>query len=214
VTISGLPLLLSTIINTGCGTGEVNPTLDKSSGAQSFSSDLYVERDGKSYKVKSDMILVNPKAMRLDLRTTLDLPLASIVLTDQKINYLLYRDKKSYSGVPGPHALDPVFPLSVDVSTLNEILQQKEITGAHCERDGQGLASCNGSVGATQFKVTWSKRPTSGPLAGRASKIILELPQRHVSLRFYLNDWQRNLPDAEHFLSLQTPPGFTSLSTP
>jgi hypothetical protein len=199
---------------TGCGTTETKPVIINPNAPQSFSSDLYVERDGKSYKIKSDIVIVNPRAIRLDMRTTLDLPLASIVLTDQKIDYALYRDKKFYTGRPGPHALDPVFPLAVDVKTLNEILQQKKITGAKCEVDDLGPLSCSGQAGSTTFNVSWSKRQTSGPLAGRASKIVLDLPQRHVSLRFYLNDWQHDVPNAEHLLSLQTPSGFTTLSTP
>ena len=121
---------------------------------------------------------------------------------------------KFYSGKPGPRALDPVFPLSVDVKTLNEILQQKEISGAQCEKDQMGPLTCRGQTGSTPFVASWSKRQSSGPMAGRASKVVLELPTRHVSLKFYFNDWHQDVPNAERLLTLQTPSGFTTLSTP
>jgi hypothetical protein len=195
-----------------CSTPSQRP-MPMGNGPQGLSADLYVEKEGHSYKIKSDMIVLNPTAVRFDLRTSLDLPLASIVFTEQKINYALYRDKKFYSGRPGPHALDPVFPLSVDVRTLVEILEEKTIRGAQCNSDGE-MKECRGQAGNTTYVVTWSKYKNSGPLAGRSSKIVLELPDRQVSLRFYLNDWQREVPNAERLLSLQVPAGFATLSTP
>ena len=173
-----------------------------------------IVRISSYFGIKSDLSVISPRAIRMDLRTTLDLPLAAIVLTDQKINYALYRDKKFYTGRPGPHALDPVFPMSVDVKTLIQILQEQEITGASCQSDEKGPLGCRGSSGGIQYQVTWSKRQTSGPLAGRASKVVLDLPDRHVSLRFYFNDLQQKLPNAERLLSLQVPPGFATFSTP
>ena len=179
-----------------------------------MSADLFVERQSKSYKLKAEINVIRENAVRLDLMTGLDLMLATIILTDSKIEYVLYRDKKYYSGKPNPHALDPVFPLAIDVMALTNILYERTTPG-DCELDLSGFPKqCRGVAGKTPYNVTWSKRLTAGPLAGRASKIVLDLPQRQVSLKFYFNDLKKNIGNAERLLSLQVPAGFKSMPVP
>jgi hypothetical protein len=197
----------------GCETTPVSPSAEDN-GAQNLSADLYVQKDNKSFRIKSELTIINPEAIRLELRTTVDVPLATIVLTTDKIQYILFHDKKFYSGKPGPHALDPLFPLSVDAKTLVEILEEVKVPGSSCTSDDGTLSSCAGQINGSAFSANWSKRGVAGPLSGRASKIVLELPDRHVSLKFYITDWQRNISNAEHMLSLKVPSGFSSFSTP
>ncbi|MDZ4678725.1 MAG: hypothetical protein SGI74_14605 [Oligoflexia bacterium] len=179
-----------------------------------YSANLFVERNGKSYKLKSDIYVLSGKTVRLDVTTTLDLPLASVLLNDQKIEYVLYRDKKYYSGKPNPHALDPVFPLSIDASTLISLLNEQSIKNAQCKTEAGFTSECAGSVGGAQYIVRWEKRATTGLLAGRATKVILELPQRHVALKFYYTNWQKTVSNAERLMVLQVPEGFQSFSVP
>jgi hypothetical protein len=199
---------------TGCGTAQ-KKNAETTFAPQSFESTLVVDNAGKSYKLKADVSLINPKAVRLDVTNTLDLPLAAVVLTESRIEYVLYRDKKFYSGKANPHALDPVFPLTVDAETLENILSERlPSPSSVCETDGDVLKSCHGRTGETAYQVEWSKRESTGPLSGRASKITLELPERHVSLKFYLTDWQKNMSNAERFLALRIPPGFKNYPVP
>jgi hypothetical protein len=174
-----------------------------------------VEKEIHTYHLKAEITIFGPAALRLDVRTTLDLPVASIVLTDKKIQYALYRNHAFYSGVPSPHALDPVFPLTVNAATLVQVLKEQRVTGAQCELDGdKNLSSCQGKAGDTTFMVKWSKRQSSGPLAGRATKILLELPQSKISLRFYVNDLHRDVSNAERSQTIEVPADFRRLSVP
>jgi hypothetical protein len=175
---------------------------------------MFVEKENKGYKLKTDINIVNSHAVRMDISTTLDLPEASIVLTEDKVEYLLYRQKKFYSGKANPHSLDPVFPLAVDADTLVKILTEEKPKGDQCEVENGFLTQCLGKVGDLEYRVEWSKRKDSGPLAGRASKVVLDLPEQKLSLRFYFSDWQKNVSNAERFLTLQVPPGFRTISTP
>jgi hypothetical protein len=163
------------------------------------------------------MSLVSDEAVRLDVTTTLDLPLASIVLTDKKIEYALYRDKKFYSGRPNSHALDPVFPLTIDVDTLSAILTEQAPPDAQCQATDE-VRQCTGKTGdgtsKVAYKVSWTKRGIAGPLSGRSTRILLELPERHVSLKFILTGWQKNVSNAERLLTLQVPAGFKTFSVP
>ena len=173
-----------------------------------------MEKPSQNFKIKSEINIINDHAVRIDLMTTMDLPLASIVLTDNSIDYLLYRAKKHYSGKPGPHALDPVFPMAIDAKHLINLLNEQKNPDDKCDSDENGLTLCSGVTGQTAYVVSWTKRKDSGPLAGRASKIVLELPQRQVSLKFYITDWQKNKSDAERLLALKIPEGYRSYSVP
>jgi hypothetical protein len=144
----------------------------------------------------------------------MDFPLATILLSKTKIEYLLYHDKKYYSGRPGPHALDPVFPLAVDVRHLLNLLNEIKNPGDNCKSDQEGLSSCSGLSASTPYTINWSKRKTSGPLAGRAAKIVLELPENEATLKFFLTDWRKDVPNAERLLVLKVPAGFRSLPVP
>ena len=184
-------------------------------GPQSFSTDLVVEQGQKSYKLHSDILVLSKNAIRLDVRTTLDLPLASVLLTDKEIRYALYRAKKFYSGKPGPRALDPVFPLSIDVFTLQRILNETPGADDKCTKDDVGrLKECVGKTGETKYIGQWAKRQNSGPLAGRAAKIVLDLPDRSVRLKFFINDFQSTVPNLDKLSRLDPPEGFKLFSLP
>jgi hypothetical protein len=210
-------LLISFVFIAGCAT-----TSNKNGGtategigsSQGFSSSLFVDKNGKSYKLKSEIYILDNRMVRLDVTTTLDLPLASVLLGENKIEYVLYRDKKYFVGRPNPNALDPVFPLSIDAPTLISILREEKIKNAQCDETGDVVSECRGAVGGTQYVVKWEKRASSGPMAGRAMKISLELPGRHVGLKFYFTGWQKSVSNAERLMVLQVPPGFQSFSVP
>jgi len=184
------------------------------SSPQGLSATLFVEKENHGYKLKADINVVNDHAVRMDVNTSLDLPEASIILTQNKIEYLLYQQKKYYSGRPNSHALDPVFPMSIDADTLVKVLKEEKPVGSQCEQENGYLTQCTGKAGALNYRVTWSKRKDSGPLAGRASKMVIDIAEENISLRFYFSDWQKNVSNAERFLSLQVPPGFKTFSTP
>lgn len=181
---------------------------------QNLSGTLFVERENKGYKLKNDINIIGADAVRMDVTTSLDLPVAAILLTNEKIQYVLYREKRFYSGKPNPHALDPVFPLTIDADTLVKILREEKPPGDKCEVENGYLSRCEGRAGSLDYNVAWSNRKGAGPLAGRASKMVLNLPSEKISLRFYFSDWQKNVSNAQRFLSLEVPPGFKTISVP
>lgn len=181
---------------------------------QTLSSQILIERGLGTYKIKAEINIINDHAVRFDLLTSMDLPLSSIVMTDTSIEYVLYRDKKYYSGKPNPHALDPVFPIAIDVKHIIKLLNEESNTEDKCDSDQYGLTMCTGLSGSTPYIITWSKRKDSGPLAGRASKVSLEIPQRQISLKFLYTDWQKENSDAERLLALKIPDGYRHLSVP
>lgn len=199
----------------GCSTVETKNETDATAfRPHMLSSTLYVEKEGKTYKLKSDLALLDENSMRIDVTTTVDLPLASVILNKRKIEYVLYRTKKYYYGKPNPKALDPVFPLSVDAETLFALLNERPAPGAQCLFDNKKITQCSGTSGEYKYQVTWGKRSQAGQWAGRATRIELSIPERKVSLKFYLTGIQKNVSDLDKMSALQVPQGFQTLTVP
>ncbi|MBK9293865.1 MAG: hypothetical protein IPM57_05375 [Oligoflexia bacterium] len=176
---------------------------------QGFSATLYYTENGKSYKLKSEIYMLKPTAVRVDLRTQLDLPLASILLTEEKLEYLLYRDKKYFVGKPGPGALDGIVPLDVSAADLVSAMSERPLKDKKCFQVKGVVTRCLEVLGSTSgFNISWEKRNPDRPWLGRATKINIDLIKRGINLRFYLTDWQKNLSNLERFSSLQIPEDF------
>lgn len=176
-----------------------------------FTSDLYVDENGKSFKLKSELYVLSASAVRIDVLTSLDLPLASIVLTQDQIRYALYRDKKVYQGAPNPQALDPVFPLAVEATDLVSMLMEKPTPNQICKRDAEGkLESCT-ATDPIKYSVEWGKRTQTGPSPGR---VILRIPDRNAELKFYMRNIERNIPTPGALLQINVPADFKTLPVP
>ena len=175
---------------------------------QGFSSDVYYEEGSKSFKLKSDIYLLSPQTVRLDVRTQLDLPVASFVMSDAKLEYILYRSKKYFAGKPGTHALDAIIPLDISAEELVAVILEKPLKSQKCEYENKVLTRCHGSAGPTSYNVLWEKRVSSSPWSGKATKMVIEIPQRKISLRFYFSDWTKKLSNLEQLSSVRIPDDF------
>ncbi len=146
--------------------------------------------------------------VRIDVRTQLDFPLASLLMSDDKLEFVNYRDKKYFSGKPGPHALDSVIPLDISASDLVSVVQERPTHGQKCIYQDSKIASCVGAAGPTSYRVTWSKRDSTSPWSGKAKKMVIQIPNRKISLLFYFTEWQKNLSKVEGLTSLNVPEDF------
>ncbi len=175
---------------------------------QTLSADVYFEERGHSFKLKSDIYILGSQAVRLDLRTQLDLPLASLILTDKKLEYVLYRDKKYFSGKPGPHALDQIIPLEITASELVSVVTEKPLPSQKCELLEGKLSKCRSAAGPMSYTATWGKRENSSPWSGKATKLVIEIPSRKISLKFYFTDWNKKPSNTDRLYTLNIPSDF------
>jgi len=178
-----------------------------------YQMDLFVNEAGRSFKLKADLSTLSALALRLDVFTTLDLPLASVIMSEREIRYALYRDKKFYQGPVNPHALDPVFPLSVEGRDLVSILNERPLPSQKCERDEAGfLVRCTATK-PLNYTVEWGKRADAGPLKGRATRISLLVPDRKVELKFYLKS-SKPLLNPDRLTQITVPSDFQTRPVP
>jgi len=184
--------------------------------AEALSAVIFVEHKGKSYRVKSEINILEDAAIRMDLLTGLDLPLASLLLTKDKVEYLLYRDRKYYRGQPNPNALDKLFPLAVEARTLTRIIQQQKNPGDICKTEAKDadVLSCTNSTDGVEYTVSWTQHQNSGLWSGRAKKMILEIPSKETKLKFHFNDLSVALQNKDQLMTLKIPPGFKTYSVP
>ena len=122
--------------------------------------------------------------------------------------------KKYYTGQANPYALDPVFPLAVTSRELVALMNERPLATQQCSKDSAGnLVQC---VAEKPFRyvVQWDKRLAAGPMAGRASKIILQVPGRDVELRFYVKSIEKISKDPQQLLQISVPADFRTLPVP
>lgn len=210
-----LALLASSLAFTfGCATGQKNTDENKSLKPEVITSDLYVERRGKTFKLKGDLTVGPRSSVRMDLLTTLDLPLASVVLTKDVASYILYRKKRFYTGKPNPRALDPLFPIAVNAKTLNRLVRGLPNPGDVCKDLEDGAKQCTNKAGKRPYVVTWSKFSSKRPWSGRAKRVVLELPKSRVKVKFYFRKLRPAEDNIASLMHLKPPAGFKTFSVP
>ena len=203
----GIILLLFVVFLNSCSTTQIKKN-EEAFEPQVISSDVFYEENGKSFKLKSEIFVIGEKTVRVDLRTQLDLPLASLLMSDKKVEYVLYRDKKYFSGKPAPHVLDALIPMDLSSEDLVAVVLERPLRIQHCDYENNLLLRCRGQSGQTPYMVSWSKRTNSSPWSGKATKMIIELPARKISLKFYFTDRQKNPSNLTKVSTLVIPPDF------
>lgn len=150
--------------------------------------------------------------MRMDVRTQLDFPLVSLLMSDAHLEFVNYRDKKYFSGKPGLRTVDAVVPLEISATDLVAVVLEKPLKNQKCEFQDGNLSQCMGQAGQTPYRVSWTKRDQTGPWYGRAKKMTIQIPQRKINLNFYFTDWQSNLSKVEGLSVLSAPADFQKMN--
>lgn len=171
---------------------------------------MVVKDRGKTFRLKSDIFEPRFQSFRIDVMNTMDLPMASIVLTPKEIQYFVVREKTFYKGKPGPRALDHVFPLAVDSTILSSILSERPRAQDKCTKLDEGL-KCEGVSGSTKFSVQYLKRKNFGPMSSRASLIALDFPDRQVELKFFFTNIEALTEDKMEVMTLPVPAGYKTV---
>lgn len=175
---------------------------------QVLSSEIHYEENGKNYHLKSDIFIIDERTLRADVRTPLDLPLASFLMSERKLEYLLYRTKKYYSGRPGPKALDAVMPLDLTSSELIAVILERPLENQKCDTESGNLLRCRGTVNSSPYLVSYSRRDSTSPWSGKAKRMVIEFPQRKISLKFYFTEMEKNPSNLVKASTLIVPPDF------
>lgn len=171
-----------------CATKPIAPqrVSEKVGGQWEAKALLKEVKTDKKYYVDLDMIARDHNHIRMEISGPFGISVASIVINEEKLSYLLPQEKKFFTGNMGPQSLKPVFSVAVDPHLFQKILFEKELDSQwKCEKDqDQFLKQCMHQSG--QLKIIWSERN------GHKKRVVISHSQYEMNL--YFSTYKNQLP--------------------
>ena len=156
MTIKELIFYFIIILVTGCATVQ-KPVNFKT---QPLLIDTKVQikdlRKDESHSAKIEIVLLTDQAIRMEVTALFGYPIASIVMTPERIKYALHTTKKFVDGPFTAKTLYPVFKQNIDPSILWNSIHSRspKADNLKCQDDSQGRpSSCSNDDGVV---VNWS----------------------------------------------------------
>lgn len=159
------------------------------------------KRQNKSYIVHVDMNAVMGESLRLDVTNPIGGHLASLVLSDDEVKYLLLKQKKFFLGKPTPTALQPLISIPLDPVLLYNILFDKPIAqeGWACQKSAdEFLSSCHSEK--EQISMKFSDRVMDRKI------VHIDHPKAHLQMNFVT--YESQVQQKKNLFSLDAPKDF------
>ena len=159
----------------------------------------------KVQQVTLDFVAQAAGAVRVDVSGPLGVSLASLVVKNKKIQYVLYRQKSFYEGVANEKALRSVFRMDLDARYLMNICYDLPIQekGWECQMDQGGRVERCQNLGLG-LSVLWSDRD------GYKKRVTLSNAEYEVQILY--KDYSTKVLDESQEqkgpFQLETPEGF------
>lgn len=152
----------------------------------------------KSFIVNVDIQAVKDKKLRMDVTAALGTPVAALVMDDDDVKYILFRQKRFYEGRATSRALKPILSIPLNPRLLYNLLFDQPIADKNwsCTKDEKGfLAACESPMEG--LKVTWKDRK------GRRKAIYVEHEKAEIQMNI-----SSFTPRADEVFSLKAPKSF------
>lgn len=130
--------------------------ISKSSPVGQWSAKAMIKshETGDASIVTIDILAQQPQPMRLDVTTTIGVALASIVIKDDQIEYIVPKQKKYYRGPVDPAALFPVLKIKVDPKLFSAALFEASFPDWNCAGEGGVINNCQTPEGV---QIRWER---------------------------------------------------------
>ena len=152
-----------------------------------------------SYIVKMDINAYDKKAIRLDVTHTLKGHLASLVVKDETIKYLLIPQKRFYSGKVSSRSLEPLFSTPLHPHLLYNLLFKRPITtkGWDCLQNEQKLPL---KCWNKELRIRWVNHQE------KRQKIIIDHEQGRLQIR--ISKFRPKVQEGDSLFQLKKPKSF------
>lgn len=192
-----IALLLFVVLLAGC---QMMPTKYSEHSEGQWGSKVLVKdkEKSKSFIVNVDIQARKNLQLRMDVTAALGTPVASIVLNGDKVEYILFRQKKFYSGVSNDRVLKPILSVPLDPQLFYNILFDEPVADKNwsCTKNQKGfLVNCENLQQG--LKVTWKDRK------GRKKSIHIEHARAEIQMNI-----KSFTPRADDVFVLKAPPSF------
>lgn len=158
----------------------------------------------RSYIVNLNLNVLRGEETRMDVTTTLGMGVASLLVDNRDVRYVLYDSKRFYYGTPSPGVMRPILTIPFDPRWLQNILFDTPIPERswNCTEDSSRvLKDCVDSVSG--IKITWSNR------SGAKKTVLIE--HSKASVQINVQSFKPKVEDRKNLFSLEAPEGFQKL---
>ncbi len=157
----------------------------------------------RSYIVNLNLNAVRGEQARMDVTSTLGTGVASLLVDQKEVRYVLFDSKRFYYGTPQAEVMRPILAIPFDPRWLHNILFETPIAQKSwtCTKDGALLKECRDSV--TGVKVTWSDRE------GEKKKVLIEHAKATVQIN--VSAFKPKVEDRKNLFVLEAPNGYQKL---
>mgnify|MGYP001479776232 CR=1 FL=1 len=161
--------------------------------------------EARSYIVNLNINLVRNQRARMDVSTALGTGVASLVVDEREVRYILADSKRFYIGAAQANVMRPILSIPFDPRWLNNILLEEPIqeSGWTCARDSAGfLKQCQEA--RMGLKVTWSERH------GEKKTVLLEHSKASVQIK--VQSFKPKVEERKNLFVLEPPEGYKKLN--
>lgn len=158
----------------------------------------------RSYIVNLNMNAVRDQRARMDVTSTLGTGVASLLVDDREVKYILFDSKRFYFGSPQADVMRPILAIPFDPRWLRNILFDQPISEKTwtCTKEKDGwLKECRD--GLSGLKITWSARE------GEKKTILIEHPKASVQIN--VQSFRPKVEDRKNLFVLEAPNGYQKL---
>jgi len=201
---SGVLFFSSALVAVGCASGPKVKVTQMTEGQWRAKALVKDREAARSYIVNLNMNAVKGERARMDVSSALGFGVASMLVEDQEVRYILFDSKRFYYGRPQPDVMRPIFSLPFDPRWLHNILFEIPIAEKSwtCVKDARGsLVECQDSV--STMKITWSGR------SGDNKTITITHPK--ATLQINVNSVKPKVEDRKNLFQLEAPEGYQRL---
>lgn len=159
-------LLASMMFLVSCGTSPKKASLPAGAIREAQWETKAVVRDlkaNKTHSVDIDILADYPERLRMEVSALMGMQVASLALNQEDIQYVVYTQKKSFSGKANEGSFMPLMNIPLHPRNFMSVAFDTPITGPGwaCMNGSDNLVSeC--SQAARKIKVQWSDRTAEG----------------------------------------------------
>lgn len=192
------------VVLTGCKTAPPEKQIQISEGQWKTKALVKDKEQSRSYIVNINFNAIKNQKLRMDVTSALGTGVASMVVQDSEVRYILLDSKRFYFGQPQPNVMRPILAAPLDPRWLQSVLFDMPIPDKSwiCSSDASGLVQeCK--EGASSLQVTWSGR------VGQKKTIHIDHPKAHVQI--IVQEFKPKVEDRKNLFNLEAPEGFQKL---
>lgn len=192
------------ILMTGCASGPGLKMANVTEGQWHGKALIKDKEQSRSYIVNLSFNAIRGEKARMDVTSTLGTGVASLVVDNKEVRYVLLDSKRFYYGRPQPDVMRPILAIPFDPRWLHSLLFEEPIPDKNwsCTRDSRGqMQSC--TDGATQTEIRWSDR------RGERKTLLIEHPKASVQIK--ITSFRPKVEDRKNLFVLEAPEGYQKL---